>query len=70
MLVRYVGFVSLRFFAVSALLAVSILTLPIETAASSFGPYTVIRSLPTPPGGIGDLEYAGGYLYSVEEPQG
>lgn len=39
-------------------------------AAQSLGPYTVVRTLPLPSGGIGDLEFAGGYLYSVDDYNG
>lgn len=34
--------------------------------AQTFGPYVVTRTLASPPGGVGDLEFAGGYLYSLE----
>jgi hypothetical protein len=38
--------------------------------AQSFGPYTITRTLPSPPGNIGDIEFAQNSLYSLENYNG
>ena len=42
----------------------------VGTVGQEFGPYIVTRVLSLPPGGIGGLAFADGYLYSVESYDG